>query len=125
MIKQKSLGGKHDKKNQKQADKNKDKRINKDEKRRKDSLQLRNTETVKFWKEGGERCRSLLYYSFYSFVKQGQPHLLIYWNNIRINSPSVQHFQSLIQKHHWNWVFCSVFVAVTGIQRSPLDYSCV
>lgn len=48
MIKQKSLGGKHDKKNQKQADKNKDKRINKDEKRRKDSLQLRNTETVKF-----------------------------------------------------------------------------
>lgn len=97
MIKGKSLGDKHDKKKQKQADK----RINKDEKERFSAL--RNTETVNFWKEaGGKICRSLLYYSFYSFVKQGQPHLLIYWNNTRINSPSVQYCQSLIQKHQWN-----------------------
>lgn len=49
MIKGKSLGDKHDKKKQKQADK----RINKDEKERFSAL--RNTETVNFWKEAGGR----------------------------------------------------------------------
>lgn len=89
-IKQ-QLRGKHVKKQQNQDNKKKDKRV-KDEKR--------DSSFEEDWKGcGQETFRSLLYSSFYSFVKQGQPHLLIHWNNTRINSPSVQYFQSSTQKH--------------------------
>lgn len=67
-IKQK-LGGKHVKKQQNLDNKKKDKRV----KDKRDSSFEEDRKGC-----GQERFRSLLYSSFYSFVKQGQPHLLIH-----------------------------------------------
>lgn len=70
MITQERLWGKYGKKQQTQADKNKDKMVKSEKIKKIISIWGRLTR-----RQVGKRWRSLLYSSFYLFVEQGQPHI--------------------------------------------------
>lgn len=57
-------------------------------------------------------------------IHQGQPHLLISWNNTKINFPSLQPFQRLRQKQQWKEVFLGVCCSNRNKKISPRLFLC-